>query len=67
VAISARALQRHERGLEVRVQGNGAATRFPFTGPVRDVEHLGDLPLRIGDHRPGQRRHFFGAQAGLHR
>src|SRR4029450_8028237 len=57
VAISARPLQRHERGLEVRVQGNGAATRFPFTGPVRDVEQLGDPPTRLGDTRLCDRRH----------
>src|SRR5215471_21813579 len=38
VAMSARGLQRHERGLEVGVEGNGAATRLPFTGAVRYVE-----------------------------
>ena len=34
----------HERGLEVRVQGNGPATGLAFTGTVRHVEHLRDLP-----------------------
>jgi hypothetical protein len=49
------------------MQGNGATARLPLTGAVRDVEHLCHLPVRIGDHRPGQRGHCFGAQAGLHR
>ena len=40
---------------------------LPFTGAVGHVDHLRDLPGRIGDHRPGQRGHFFGAEAGLHR
>jgi hypothetical protein len=65
VAISARALQRHERRLQVRVQGHGTAARLAFTGAVGHVQHVRDLPLRIGHHRPGQRGHCFGAEAGF--
>jgi hypothetical protein len=49
------------------MQGNGAAAGFAFTGAVGHVQDLCHLPLRIRDHRPGQRGHFFGAEAGLHR
>ena len=49
------------------MQGHGAAARLPLTGAVRYMEHLRHLPLRIGDYRPSQRGHFFGAQASLHR
>jgi hypothetical protein len=38
--VRARRLQRHERGLEVGVEGNGAAPRLAFTGAVGYVEHL---------------------------
>jgi hypothetical protein len=31
------------------------------------MQHLRDLPLRIGDHGPGQRRHLFGPEARLER
>ena len=31
------------------------------------LEHLGELPVGLGDHGPGQRREGFGAEAGVHR
>ena len=37
----------------------------PLLEHYRYVHHVCDLPLRIGDHRPGQCGHVFGAQAGL--
>jgi len=44
------------------MQGNGAAAGLPLAGAVGHVEHLRDLSLRIGDHRPGERGHFFGLE-----
>jgi hypothetical protein len=35
------------------MQGNDAAVRLPFAGTVGHVEHLCDLPSRLGDHRQG--------------
>ena len=64
--LSQRALQRHERRLEVRVQGKGTAARLPFTGAIGHVQHLRDLPLRIRDHRLGQPGHCFGPETSLH-
>jgi hypothetical protein len=52
--VRARGLQRDQRGLEVGVQRNSAAARLPLTGAVRHVHHVRDLPLRIGDHGPGE-------------
>ena len=37
--------------LQIGVQGDGAAAGLPLTRAVGHVEHLRDLPLRIGDHR----------------
>src|SRR4030095_12524810 len=54
VAMSARGPQRGQRGLEVGVQRKGAAARLALTGAVRHVHHVRDLPLRIGDHGPGE-------------
>jgi len=47
--------------------GNGTASSLAFTGAVRDVQHLRDLPLRIGPHRPSQRGPCFGAEPRLYR
>ena len=65
--VSTRRLQPDQRCLEVGMQGYGAAAGLPFTGAVGHVHHLRDLSLRIGDHRPRQRRHLFGAEARFHR
>ena len=59
-------LQHHQRRLEVGVQGHGAATGGALPSAVRHVHRLRDLPGGIGDHRLRQRRHGFGAEAGLH-
>ena len=44
-----------------------AAAGLAFTGGVRHVKTPRDLSGRIGDDRLGQRRHCFGAEAGLER
>src|SRR5439155_13733536 len=63
VHVPARGLQRHEHRLEVGVQGNGVAPGLAFSGAVGYVEHLRDLPGRIGHHGPGQRGRFLKAEA----
>jgi len=65
--VPARGLQGGERALQVGVQRNGAPTGRALAGPVLEVDRLRHLPGRIGHHGPGQRGHFFGAEAGLHR
>jgi hypothetical protein len=47
------------------MQRHGAAAGLPLTGAVGHVHHVRDLPLRIGDHGPRQRGHFFGPEASL--
>src|SRR6266849_4591324 len=43
------------------------STTLESNKSLGQLERVGHLPLGIGDHGPGQRRDFFGAQPRLHR